>query len=209
MTMAAIIKSSTLPGPRYNARISFETLAPELTMLIMTQLPDLVCLDSLIRASPSALRLFNLHAVEITEAALDYGGMQYGQTMGHTRVMIRISALIRSSTLSIPNLEEFRQHVTLAIMRDRVRSQRADLAPKHFEPSTSPVVLRSILATNRRITFLAVKCLVHYLDRFMQLKPRHLVDRDFNFESCRKPGDLPFAETPKIWQPAMELIPPS
>lgn len=154
-----------------------ECLAPELVLMIATQLPDLISLDSLLRASPNSFRIFNHgNAVKITELVLSAGF-----THPHIRVIICVMALIRSSTLpiSLSTLDSFRKQVTLEAMENRTSS------PTHIFQNTTPAVLRSILATTRRITCLTLDCLEHYLARFRSLRPQHLVDREFHWHGIQ------------------------
>jgi hypothetical protein len=90
----------------------FETLSPEIHLMIVTKFPDLVSLYSLVRASPAVYRLFNYYAVEITEAVL-----AAGFTHGHIRVIICITTLIRSSTLPTLDLDSFTERVTHPAMK--------------------------------------------------------------------------------------------
>jgi hypothetical protein len=69
----------------------FENLSPELIFSILTHRPDLESLDSLIRASPVAFRVFNLQAATIFRTVLSSGS-----THAYTCAIIRIIALIRA-----------------------------------------------------------------------------------------------------------------
>lgn len=109
---------------------SFDDLAPEILLMIITKLKDMVSLG-FYKGITSTFRLFNLHAVEIMETVL-----ASGETCGHTRLMICITALIRSETLPIPNLKSFREKVTIEAMKNRVRTLKEGLGPVHLEKST-------------------------------------------------------------------------
>jgi len=181
--------STAIGSPPKAVDWNIESLAPELLLNIVTRLPDLLSLDLLIRASPSAFRLFDQCAVEITEAILSNG-----VTHPHIQVIIRINALIRSSTLPIKNLNEFLFNVTHHTMLFRLqrggrRCYRADfsydwfpyqyhpgLVPQRLHDNTTPTVLRSILATNRLIMCHAFECLDGYLAGFIALRPKHVVN---------------------------------
>lgn len=149
----------------------FESLAPELLLCIVTKLLDLVCLDSLIRASPAALRLFEEYAVEITEAVLTSPGV----THRHTAIIIRVIALIRSGTLPIQSLHDFRNHITEEAMFHRKWNPPPGFAPDRLAASTHPATLRSILATNRQLVGYSFDLLALYLSRFRPLRPKHPV----------------------------------
>ncbi|KAK2616720.1 hypothetical protein QQS21_000332 [Conoideocrella luteorostrata] len=150
-----------------------ECLPAEIYLQIFVLVPDLVSLDSLLRASPVAYRVFDNHAVEITDAVLDSG-----YTFGHTRVLFRIIALIRSGTLPISSLWDFRHRVLKPSMvyRWRVRGCIGGLTPEKLDQNTTPAVIKSILATARHINCLALDCLAVLLARFRALQPEHLAD---------------------------------
>jgi hypothetical protein len=168
MTQTTSIDFQKAPSTRNDAHAQFENLAPELLLMIINHIQDLVSLDSLLRSSPAIYRLFESNAVSITEAVLSFGHIH-----GHTRVMIRIIALIRSSTLPKPlqNLQEFRRCVTYNALNNRVRPMKDGLSPSYLSEDTTPAVLRSILASARRIECLSLDCLEHYLSRFRALRP--------------------------------------
>jgi len=153
-----------------------EDLAPELLLNIICRLPDLVSLDSLIRASPVISRLFNDYAVEITEAILSSGYI-----CGHIRVIVRIIALVRSGTLPIRDIREFTSRVAQEALRFRVRGSREGLSPEHLAKDTKPAIIRSILATARQLTWVSLDCLKFYLLRFRAIRPDHFVDKKFKF----------------------------
>lgn len=169
--------------------LSLDRLPGELVLAILTELPDLASLDSAIRASPLCYRIFDSYAVEIFEAVLGCGGQRLrgyttsGYTCGHVRIVICIIAHIRSSTFSdhIPNLRNLEQCVFGEAMRARTQTSRDGFAPTSIDKNTTAAVLRSILATARRITWLTLDCIEFYLDRFRALKPHQLVDKKFRF----------------------------
>ena len=153
------------------ADCKLESLAPEILLGIVTRLPDLISLGCLLSASPAVFRLFDKYAVEITEAVLSSGF-----THRHIQVIIRIVALIRSSALPIKNLANFQSYVTHEAIYRRLRKSSTGLAPERLSETTRPAILRSVLATNRRITCHAFDCLEHYLIRFRALRPKHPID---------------------------------
>lgn len=178
-----------------------ECLAPELVLMIATQLPDLISLDSLLRASPNTFRIFNNgNAVKIIESVLSAGF-----THPHIRVIICVMALIRSSTLPISTLDGFRKQVTLEAMENRTFTPGSSFSPTHLFQNTTPAVLRSILAATRRITCLTLNCLEHYLARFRSLRPQHLVDREFHWHGIQ-PWEV---KPPRRSYQTQEVGPPS
>ncbi|KAL7898831.1 hypothetical protein HDV63DRAFT_385609 [Trichoderma sp. SZMC 28014] len=154
------------------AAASLQDLPTELVAPILTNVADIATLDSLIRAWPAAYRVFESRAVEITEAVLSSDDV-----CGHIRVIFRIIALLRSGTLPISSLAEFRKRVVEDAMRYRVRSSPSGFAPDSLARETPPAVIRSLLATYRQIMSASLGCLTYYLDRFNALKPEHPIDK--------------------------------
>ncbi|KAG6009921.1 hypothetical protein E4U21_000692 [Claviceps maximensis] len=152
-----------------------EYLPNELYLEILFGISDIASLDSVLRASPKAYRLFDNHSVAITDAVLDSG-----YTCGHIRVVFRIIALLRSGTLPIKSLEHFQERVLDESMqyRYRVRASRTGLAPQKIAKDTSPEVLKSILATARHIHCLSHECLSLALGRLKAVEVEHLVDKN-------------------------------
>ena len=105
MSTGSSLQHATLERVSVSARL--ESLATGILLDILCRLPDLASLASLIQASAVVDRMFESYAVEITEAVLGSGYM-----CGHIRVMVRIMAIIRSSTLPIQSLREFKHRVT-------------------------------------------------------------------------------------------------
>ena len=178
--MPTHIDSQNSTPEKWNAESGLECLAPEILLNIVTRLPDLVSLDSLLGASPASFRLFDNNAVEITEAILSTGFI-----CGHIRVIIRIIALIRSSTLPIHNLSEFQNKIIREALRysSRVRRSREGFAPEYLAKDTKSAIIRSILATARLLTWVSLDCLKFYLVRFKALRPDQLVNDKYKFYS--------------------------
>jgi hypothetical protein len=162
-----------------------ENLSPELLFPILAYLPDLESLSSLLRASPGAYRLFNTqpNGPAIFEAVLSSGS-----THKYTCALIRIIALIRADALP-PTVHDF---ITMKdLILHETSPHRWDpqrwVHPQTILPSDiSTSVLRTLLATNRKIQRLAFGCLDFYLNRFRSLKPFN--SAGFSFDST------PFAE---------------
>ena len=200
-----------------------ETLQPEILLMIVKSLPDLESLHSMLRASPASFRLFNDDfAVEITEAVLAAGFLH-----GHIRVIICIIAMIRSGTLPISDLDSFKKRVTEPCMKrvyelgkdtgmvqvvveDKKKLSAEEIArlgmppesftPIHLSRTTSPAILRSILATSYQITCLSINCFEYYLHRFRTLRRQHLVEEDFRFCSNGLPNRPDGAAKIRAWQ---------
>lgn len=140
----------------------FESLAAELLLDIITRLPDLVTLNSFVRASPAAFRLFEDFGVEITEAILGSGF-----TCHHIQVIIRVVSLIRSCVLPVTSLADFKHYITDEAMYYREKkSSFTKYVPHRIRKRTTGAVLRSILETNRLIVSHAHTCLAEHLVRF-------------------------------------------
>ena len=162
--------STKKPIPKLGKPLTgFESLAPEILLLILQDLPDLVSLDSVLRASPSSFRLFDSYGTEIMDTVISSREIH-----GHIRAMIRVTALIRTSKLPMDNLADFQEKTTISAMQERVRSLKTNVSPLRLEPNTSPPILRGILASNRHLTQLSLKLLKIYLRRFRAAKPRQL-----------------------------------
>lgn len=161
--------------------LNLENLASELALLIASQIPDLVTLDSLLRASPVFFRVFEENAVNMTESVLSFG-----HTHRHIQFIIRSAALIRSSKVPAPNLDHFMSWATGRAMYKGFKSLKSTISPYHLAKDTTPIVLRQILATNRKITSLALDCLQFYLARFRTLKPDHPIDKNFALGGYRR-----------------------
>lgn len=158
-----------------------QRLPTELIFPILTYLPDLESLDSLVRASPVVFRLFEAHGAEIFETVLSSGAIHE-----HACGLIRIAALVRS--LSIPSqaydLLTFCNFVRHESTSHRYQPPAWTLSPLRITWKTPATTLRSLLATYRRITCLVISCSKFYLDRFKPLRPSHLADESFCFEGA-------------------------
>lgn len=170
-------------------KFNFESLAPELLLPIMVGLSDLESLGNLLQASPAASHLFNSYSAEIFEAVLSSGDIHE-----YTCALIRIVVLIRSSRLprQVYDLKSFQnmvRHESTSHRYYKPKRRRRGLKPKWLCPPTRlPLdipasVLRGVLATHRRISCLMIGCLKFYLFRFKALRPSHLADEDFRFET--------------------------
>jgi len=164
----------------------FEGLATETILAVLNHITDLATLHSLINASPVVFRLFKEYGVEITESVLISGSITK-----RIPEIIRLIALIRSSSLPIHGLQEFHERVVLQSMIQQ-RSQDAFL-PRSFPTGTPHVILRSILASAHRISRLTPDCLRHYLNQLATIEPEALVDENFHYWLGHRPGHATIA----------------
>jgi hypothetical protein len=74
-------------------------------------------------------------------------------------------------------------------MEHRLGMTEDSFAPIHLSRSTPPPILRSILASARQVTCLALDCLENSLVRFRALRPQHLIDEEFKFRGSNKGPD--------------------
>ena len=185
---------------------SLQRLPAEIVAQIFSYIVDLQTLDSFIRATSKAYHVFESRAVEITESVLSSG-----YVCGHIRVLFRIIALLRSGTLPVSNLAEFRERVIVDSMQyaSRVRSSRNGFAPERLAENTKPSVLRGLLATSRNITFFSLKCLAFYVGRFRTLQPQHPKNRklkldliDFNAATWQSRSEGTNVETKDVGPPS-------
>lgn len=124
--------------------MGLESLAPEILLVVVTELDDLVPLDCLMRAFPNNFRPFNSrHAVKIFDSVLSAGVIH-----SHTQTIIRVIAFIRSSALPMSNLQCFRRQVTVEAMLYHSRIPTEDvLTPPEYDYKGSI----SLIQTSRNI----------------------------------------------------------
>ncbi|KAK8078525.1 hypothetical protein PG996_004695 [Apiospora saccharicola] len=177
-------------------RCLFETFPTELLLKIISGLPDLTSLDSVLHASPTVYRIFDEYAVEITETVLScdykivvtynrrpYGAeeihhgphaIESGVTSAYIRVMFYMMAAIRSGRFPIHSLSEFCQKVVDPFWWKTTRRGRATLGyymPQSLPKGTPPNVVRSLIATYRRLNWISMDCIRYYLLRFESRTP--------------------------------------
>ncbi|KAK8086033.1 hypothetical protein PG994_001007 [Apiospora phragmitis] len=178
-------------------RCLFETLPVEVHLNILKGLPDLTSLDSVLHASPKVYGVFAVYAVEITETILacDYKivvsyhrhpartdeihhgphPVESGITCAYVRVMFYMMAAIRSSKFPVHSLSDFCVKVIDPFWW-RATTRRGRATPGYYMPEslprdTPPGVLRSLVATHRRLNWLSLDCLKFYLARFESIRP--------------------------------------
>jgi hypothetical protein len=74
-------------------------------------------------------------------------------------------------------------------------------APIHLSRTTPPAILRSILASARQVTCLALDCLEYPLVRFRALRPQHLMNEELKFRGSNKGPD----GQKRVWKPIERL----
>lgn len=174
-------RSSTINTVRGN----IEHLAPEILFQVLMQIHDLESLDNLLRVSPAASRLFDLRGVEIFESVLSSDPNIHK----YTRALIRIIVLLRATALPlyVCDLTSFKYMLTQDTTAHRYEPARWEYETLELPGHTSIKALREVLGTNGRIQRLGVDCLRYYLEIFKELKPMHLVDKEYRYPPTSKP----------------------
>ncbi|KAF8862218.1 hypothetical protein BDZ45DRAFT_213936 [Acephala macrosclerotiorum] len=159
-------------------RCCLESLPPELLLPILTHLTDLESLDSFLRASPAAHRIFDTQSAKVFKTVLSSGS-----THTYTCALIRIIALIRANALpsTVHDLVSFKDLVRHETSPHRWNPSRW-VHPSTSWPLNLPTtIIRGLLAINRKVQRLTFGCLEYYLDRFRPLRPFH--SAEFSFDS--------------------------
>lgn len=190
------------------------SLPPEILIPIMTHLPDLESLDSLIRAAPTAYRLFNEYGGNIYTQILNKSD---GLTHKYTLALIRIVSLIVFGTLppEVHDLDSFKRLVRYETTPHRYKIPEWEPVPLIVSSETSIIILRRMLAIHRKIVCHTVCCLSYFLDKFRPLQPLHLLDKtfDFGYEWDNNNGRImvtPWQKRPVgISYPVRDVGPPS
>jgi hypothetical protein len=153
---------------------NLDNLPVEILLQVLDHVSDVPTLGSLIHASPAVYRILDDHK---TIHRLIDAICATGYTCGHTWVMFRICALIRSGKLPLSCLAEFQERVVRDALRfnSRIRPSRFGFAPETLDKDVTPSVIKSLLATARQASDVAVDCLDFYLTKFRALQPRHLI----------------------------------
>ncbi|KAF2150842.1 hypothetical protein K461DRAFT_280871 [Myriangium duriaei CBS 260.36] len=150
-------------------KASFEGLATEVLIDILGDISDLDSLDAILRASPVAWRVFDQHGVNILERVLDSGYIHV-----HSCTIIRTIAAIRTNcfpVVSIPDLQRRVTYDSLLHGRTFKAPVRDKFAPLELPKTSTIKVMRSIINTARRISFLTLGCLDSCLQRFSKSYP--------------------------------------
>lgn len=156
--------------PASGVPTGWEDLPTELKVQVLNHIRDPGSLGALFHASPTLYRACGHAAPAHAETVLTAGSV-----CGHTAVLFRLCALIRTGRLPVHNTEKFYRLVTGEAMCYLMRIHESEwgIAPRHLDDDVPPTVVRSLLATAGRIERLAAECLRFYLARFQTLRPEH------------------------------------
>ena len=159
-----------MSGKDQNAVASLEMLPPEILLPIVTSLPGLDTLWSLMTASPNVWRLFNNYALTITE-----GIISGPNSILYERIqeLVRGFILVRAKTLPFKDLNEFKTQFLYGMVYDKQKDEKSmTLGPGILFASIVPVdVSRSVVATACHLSALSQGCLASYLASFKEIKP--------------------------------------
>jgi hypothetical protein len=109
----------------------------------------------------------------------------YGRIPFHIQEIISTIAQIRSGTLSIPSLDDFRERV-VSQMTQRRRSRHA---PISFFRIRSPMILRDIVTLAYQVAYLTQACHEHFLEQLRTIQPQHPIDQQFRYHHEYGPND--------------------
>ncbi|KAJ4176272.1 hypothetical protein NW759_016881 [Fusarium solani] len=156
-----------------NTAASLELLPPEILLPIVTSISGLDTLWNLLRASPHIWRLFNSHALTITEGILSGPNSILPPKI---RELVRGVILARSKALPFRNLNEFQTQFLRGVVPfgEPKDAKFITLGPESLSDSIVPVaILRSVVATAYQISALSQACLASYLARLRDVRPLH------------------------------------
>ncbi|KAK8093472.1 hypothetical protein PG997_000157 [Apiospora hydei] len=196
-------------------RCLFECLPTELLLKILSGLPDLTSLDSVLHASPTTYRIFDRYAVDITETILacddeivvsyhrhpcrtdevHHGPhpIESGVTCAYIRVMFYMMAAIRSSRFPIHSLSDFCQNVIDPFWWETTRRGRSTLGyymPENLPQDAPPKVVRSLIATYRKLNWFSLDCLKSCLTRLESVCPSRPAMGKKAFRKGRRAGTV-------------------
>ncbi|KAL7961328.1 hypothetical protein V8C34DRAFT_274404 [Trichoderma compactum] len=188
-------------GPTRSA--SLELLVPEILLQIVTKLPGLDTLWNLMRASPQIWRLFDRHALVITQGILSGPNSVLPSS---TSELIRGVILVRSGILPFRDLQDFKKNFILHQFQSGpfhgydalLRGSNTSLIPELLATSIVPVAaLRSVVATAYHLSSLAQACLESCLVRIRDpgFRPMHAYDPPPEYVGQVKPEDRFFVGT--------------
>jgi hypothetical protein len=154
-----------------------ELLLPKILLLIISNFSSLDLLWNLLRASPQAWRLFNVHYLAITEGILSGPSSVIPPKI---RELIRGVILVRFGVLPFENLEEFQCQFMRGMIPFLVSQNAAlkTLGPESLTPSVGAIVSRSVVATAYHISALSQAYLASCLERLRDPKFRPLHAHD-------------------------------
>ncbi|KAK8126882.1 uncharacterized protein PG998_002641 [Apiospora kogelbergensis] len=189
----AVMTATTRQGRGF-----FQDLPNEILIQILPRLTNLTDLGSVLHASPTVYRIFDTYAIEITQAILESGYVykrwgkcrrlyKCGDTTPRIRCFILFIILLHSSRLPATNLADlheiiFQDHPIYRGKPEPPGGKKHGFDPVPIPIDTPSVVIRSVIATARRMTWLALDCLQLHLARFRQVQPAHPVETKKAFQ---------------------------
>lgn len=182
---------ASLGSGRPDEPASIERLPPEILLPIVSSLPGLDALWNLMRASPNTFRLFNNHAIAITEGILSGpNSIMPSKAQGLVRGVI----LARSEVLPFKSLHEFRARFLCEIFNVLVGNNQWSmfLGPGTLSVSNLPIAaVRSVVATSYQIAALSQACLASCLERLRAIKVSHPVNPMICYtDDYDRPGEM-------------------
>lgn len=153
-------------------QVGWEDLPYEIISGIISHIRDLGSLGALLHASPVVYRSFGDAARNLVEEIF-----ASGYICGHTAVLFRLCALIRTGKLPVSDTYRFREHVTSEALLywTRVRESDTGIAPRSLNQDIDASIVRSLLVVARLASNLAADCLATYLENLKTIHPQHPV----------------------------------
>lgn len=153
-----------------STQLGWEDLPYEIISAIISQIRDLGSLCALFHASPYVYRSFGAAARNLVEDIF-----ASGYVCGHTAVLFRLCALIRTGKLPVNDTHRFREHVTSeALVYDtRIRESKTGIAPRSLDKDIDSSIVRSLLVVARLASNLAADCLAVYIEHLKSIRPQH------------------------------------
>lgn len=172
------------PAP---APAMYETLALELMEMIMERTSDFATFCSLMYASPRTRSRFTGYSAWYTDINMHPG------EGSEIHDLIRLMIAIRLSQVNCPNLNAFINMYVLPIGQDNAGQDLFPEIPYDLPDDT----YYSIFLTAYRVWWHTQCCLKYYMDRFVNLKPRHLANKSFRYGP---PTTCPWRERPDSYE---------
>ncbi|KAH8168363.1 hypothetical protein LIA77_11627 [Sarocladium implicatum] len=182
----------------------FEQLPAEILLQTITKLYSLDLLWNLMRASPRVWRIFDHHALKVTEGILSGPESIYPTEV---QEVIRNVILVRSRVFPYQNLQEFNQSFRTAAVRSplRLSEVRISIGPERLScAAVTSTVLRSVVATASHIVALSQACLTSALARIREpsFTPLHCTNPKPSYGPVspdRHPHNHPEFTQPRAW----------
>lgn len=156
-------------------KVGWEDLPYEIQTEVISYIYDPGSLGALFHASPVAYRTFGDDARSLVEKIF-----ASGYVCGHTAVLFRLCALIRTGRLPVSDTPSFRKRVTAEALlyQTRVRESKTGIAPRSLDHDIDPSIVRSLLVVARHASNLAWDCLSTCLERLKALRPQHPLEAE-------------------------------